>query len=359
MNRIEGLKERLKAENLDAILLLNDSNIRYISGFTGSDSYVVISKDANAFITDSRYTEQAEAECKSFEIIRWGRPLLGLHETIQSHCEKQGIKKLAFERDHVNYGMYEKLSKALPEVELVPTSNLVEDLRGIKDEEEIACMRKAAAIADAAFTEILKYIKPGVSEMDIERELQYLIKKLGAEDVGFPSIIASGKNSSLPHAIPGQKKIELGDFVTLDFGATYKGYRSDMTRTIIVGAANDKQKEIYDIVKMAQELASKAIKAGVNCKVPDTAARDHISNAGYGQNFGHGLGHGVGLDIHEEPYLSPAAEKCLEKGNVVTVEPGIYLPNWGGVRIEDTVVVLEDGIEVLTKSSKELICISC
>ena len=358
MNRIERLREKLKAEKLDGILLLNDSNIRYMSNYTGSDAYAIITEQTSALITDSRYTEQAEEECKFFEVIRWGKPLMGLHETIKDVCTKSGIKKMAFERQHVTFEMYEKLSKALPEVELIPTSGLVEDLRSIKDEEEIGCIRKAAKFADEAFVEILKYIKPGVSEKDIERELQYLIKKQGADDVGFPSIVASGKRSSLPHAIPSDKKIEYGDFVTLDFGAMYKGYRSDMTRTIIVGAADDKQREIYEILKAAQVAASKAIKAGVPCKVADASARDYIINAGYGDNFGHGLGHGVGLDIHEEPYLSHSSEKTLEAGNIVTVEPGIYLPNWGGVRIEDTVVVCENGIEVMTNSSKELIVIS-
>lgn len=357
MNKINRLREKLKAEKLDGILLLNDSNIRYMSDYSGSDAYVIITDHSSALITDSRYTEQAEEECKSFEIIRWGKPLLGLQETIQDICTKNGIKKMAFESQHITFEVYDKMVKALPEVLLIPTSGLVEDLRSIKTEEEIQCIRKAAQFADDAFTEILKYIRPGVSEKDVERELQYLIKKQGADDIAFSSIVASGKRSSLPHAIPSDKKIANGDFVTLDFGAMYKGYRSDMTRTIIMGAADDKQKEIYEIVKAAQATASKAIKAGTPCKVADAGARDYITNAGYGDYFGHGLGHGVGLDIHEEPYLSHASEKVLEAGNIVTVEPGIYLPNWGGVRIEDTVVVCENGIEVLTRSSKELIVV--
>jgi Xaa-Pro aminopeptidase len=357
MNRIERLKEKLKVEKLDGIFLMNDSNIRYISGFTGSDSYVLVSEQVNAFITDSRYTEQAGDECKDFEVIRHGKPMLGMQETIKEICTKYGIKRLAFEKEHVTYVMHEKLVKELPEIELIPTSEIVEQLRGVKDEEEIAYIRKAAQIADQAFVDILKYIKPGVTEKDIERELQYLIKKQGADDIGFPSIVASGKRTSLPHAIPCDKKIENGDFVTLDFGAMYKGYRSDMTRTVVVGEANDKQREIYEIVKAAQAAASNAIKEGVPCKVVDASARDFISNAGYGDCFGHGLGHGLGLDIHEEPYSSPSSEKVLELRNVVTVEPGIYLQNWGGVRIEDTVVVGENGIEVLTKTSKELITI--
>lgn len=358
MNRIERLRKRLKEEKLDGIFLLNDSNIRYISNFTGSDSYVIITEKTSNFITDSRYTEQAEDECKLFEVIRWGNPLLGLQETIQDICTKNGIKKMAFESQHVTFEMYEKLLKALPEVELKPTSGIVENLRSIKDEEEIEFTRKAARFADEAFIEILKYIRPGVSEKDVERELQYLIKKQGADDIAFASIVASGRRSSLPHAIPCDKIIEYGDFVTLDFGAMYKGYRSDMTRTVIVGAVDDKQREIYEIVKAAQEAASKTIKAGVPCKAADASARDYIINAGYGDYFGHGLGHGVGLDIHEEPYLSRASEKILEVGNIVTIEPGVYLSNWGGVRIEDTVVVCENGIEVVTNSSKELIIIN-
>lgn len=357
MNRIERLNQRLKEEKLDAIFLLNDSNIRYISGFTGSDSYVIVAEGLNAFITDSRYTEQAEEECKAFEVIRHRKPALSLEETIQNLCTKQGIKRMAFEREHMNYGMYVQLVKALPEVELVANTELVERLRSIKDEVEIDCIRKAAEIADQAFTEILEYIKPGVTEKDVERELQYLIKKLGADDIGFPIIVASGKRSSLPHAIPADKSIEKGDFVTLDFGAMYRGYRSDMTRTVVVGEADDKQKEIYAIVKAAQAAASDAIKAGMSCKAIDACARDYITKAGYGEHFGHGLGHGVGLDIHEEPYFSVNSESTLDAGNIMTVEPGIYLPNWGGVRIEDTVVVGENGIEVLTKSSKELIVI--
>lgn len=355
MKRIDRLVKRVKGENLDGILLICDTNIRYITGFTGSDSYVVISETSKGFITDSRYTEQAEAECEGFEIIRWRSPAPGLTETIQSTCDRYGIKRLGFEKNKVTFELYEKLSNDLKGIVLVPTGGLVEGIRYVKDEFEAECIRNAAKIADEAFSEILKYIKVGATEKDIERELQYLIKKKGADDIGFPTIVASGKNSSLPHAIPSDKEIENGDFVTMDFGAMYKGYRSDMTRTIVVGEADDKQRLIYSIVKAAQEKGEKAIKAGVSGSVPDDHARGHIRDAGYGDYFGHGLGHGVGLDIHEEPFMSSSCEKILEEGNIITVEPGIYLPDWGGVRIEDTVLVKADGIEILTRSSKELI----
>ncbi|HYE81795.1 MAG TPA: Xaa-Pro peptidase family protein [Clostridia bacterium] len=355
MCRVQKLVETLRAKELDGILLLKDSNIRYISGFTGSESYVVISTKTRTFITDSRYTEQAESECDGFEVVRWRSPMLGLVETIQKVCKANGVKVLGFEQDKVTYELYEKLAKGLPGVKLVPTSGLVEGIRYVKDEAEIECIRTAAKIADEAFEELLKHIKAGTTEKDTERELQYLIKKKGADDIGFPIIVASGKRGSLPHAIPSDKEIEKGDFITFDFGAMYKGYRSDATRTVVFGKADEKQKEIYNIVKMAQVEGEKAIKAGVSGKVPDDCARSYIKNAGYGDFFGHGLGHGVGLDIHEEPFMSSSCERILEAGNVITVEPGIYLPDWGGVRIEDTVLVKADGIEILTKFPKELI----
>lgn len=355
MTRIKSVLERLDNEKLDGILLINNSNIRYVSGYTGADAFVVISARGCAFITDPRYTEQAERECFGFEIVNHRQPNLNVIGAIKQVCEAQGINKLGFEREHVSYDLYEKLTKEMSKVEIVATSGIVENIRGIKDEEEIGSIKKAAEIADAAFVEILKFIKVGVSEKEIERELQYFIKKQGAEDIAFASIIASGKNSSLPHANPSDKLVENGDFVTLDFGAIYNGYRSDMTRTVVVGKPSEKQLEIYEVVKGAQEAACNFVKARVLGKAADSCARDHITKAGYGDNFGHGLGHGVGLDIHEMPSLSTGSTSILEAGNIVTIEPGVYLPNWGGVRIEDTVLVTEDGIEILTKSSKELI----
>jgi Xaa-Pro aminopeptidase len=358
MNRIKSAIEGLKTEGLDGIFLIKDSNIRYLSGYTGADAYVILSPNGCALITDSRYTEQAQTECTSeFEVIRWRSPAPGLPETIKALCSKYGIKRLGFEKASVTYDIYEKLTKELSDIELVATSGIVESIRYVKDQSEIENLRKAAQIADEAFTEILNYIKVGVSEKDIERELQYLIKKKGADNLAFPIIIASGKNSSLPHAIPSEKLIESGDFITLDFGAMYKGYRSDMTRTIVMVQPSEKQKEIYNLVYAAQELGLQAVKADVLGSTPDTCARGCITEAGYGTNFAHGLGHGVGLDIHEEPFLSQNCVRILKEGNVVTVEPGVYLPGWGGVRIEDTVLVTKEGIEILTKSSKELIII--
>ncbi|MFZ5353658.1 MAG: M24 family metallopeptidase [Bacillota bacterium] len=355
MSRIKKLLELLKGKDIDGMLLIKDSNIRYLSGYTGTDSYIIISEKGNSFITDARYTEQAEAECPDFEVVRWKAPALGLTETFNVICSRHGIKKLAFEKDKVTFDLYEKLKSDLENVELIPTIGIVEGIRYVKVQAEVEHIKKAAAIADEAFNEILGYIKPGVSEKYIANELQYIIKKKGADDIAFSCIIASGKNSSLPHAIPSDKLIEQGDFVTLDFGAKYKGYRSDMTRTVVVGKADDKQKEIYNIVKAAQELGVKAVKAGISGKAPDDQARNLITAAGYGPYFGHGLGHGLGLEIHEEPFLNPSCTSILQPGNTLTIEPGIYIPGWGGVRIEDTVAVTDNGAEILTKSSKELI----
>ncbi|MDI3480597.1 MAG: Xaa-Pro aminopeptidase [Tepidanaerobacteraceae bacterium] len=358
MKRQDTLLASIEKANLDGILLVKDSNIRYISGFTGSESYVVVSKRGKAFITDSRYTEQAEQECPGFEVVRWRSPFPELEETIKKVCERFGIKRLGFEKDVVTYERYEKFRDGFgDDIELVPTSGLVEELRYVKDSSEIECIRKAAQIADSAFEELLKSIKPGITEKDIEIELQYLIKKKGATDIGFPTIVASGARGSLPHAVPSDRRIECGDFITIDFGALYNGYRSDCTRTFAVGRADERQRYIYNIVKRAQQIGIESLRPRVCGKEPDKNARSIIEEAGFGENFGHGLGHGVGLEIHEQPFMSSKCDKIIQPGNVVTVEPGIYIPGWGGVRIEDTVLVTENGPEILTKITKDLIVI--
>lgn len=357
MQRLEKLIDRMEQEDLDGLLLVKDANIRYISGFTGSESYVVISKNGNVFITDSRYTEQAEQECKGFEIVKWKSPNLDLPEAIKMVCGKYNIKKLGFEKNFISVDLYERLTSALGDIKLIGTAGTVEDIRQVKDKEEIEYIKRAAEITDRAFAEILEYIKQGVTEKDIERELSYLIKKNGADDIGFPLIIASGKNGSKPHAVPSDKPVEVGDFVTMDIGSLYKGYRSDMTRTVVVGKADERQKYIYDIVKRSQEEAVKTVKSGVECARVDRVARDVIEHEGIKEIFEYGIGHGVGLEIHEGPSMSSTSSSVLQAGNIVTVEPGIYIPGWGGVRIEDTVAVTRDGCEILTKSPKQLIAV--
>ncbi|NLF79964.1 MAG: aminopeptidase P family protein, partial [Clostridia bacterium] len=240
--------------------------------------------------------------------------------------------------------------------ELMPTSDIAEALRYVKEEREISLMRQACAATDRVFAEICAYIKPGITEKDLARELLYCIMKQGC-DASFPSIVAAGPNGSLPHAIPSDRRIKEHEFITMDFGCAYAGYHADMTRTVIIGRPNAKQKEIYGIVLAAKQRAEALIHAGLSGREVDAAARDYIAEKGYGGNFGHGLGHGVGLDIHESPRLNQSSEQILRSGCLVTIEPGIYLPGWGGLRIEDTVLVTDNGHENLFTSERELICL--
>lgn len=354
MSRLKKLLEKLKIENLETLLVSNEKNVSYISGFTGDSSILLVSEKGKYLITDFRYIEQAEVECPEFEIIKYDRSLGFREQLVNKLVQNIGVQRMCFEQDEVNFTGYEYMVEHI-DVELIPTKEIVEDLRYIKDAEEIECTKKAAQIADQAFSKILDFIKPGLTEKEVATELEYYMKKAGADGIAFETILLSGVKTSLPHGKPSDKKIEEGDFITLDFGALYNGYRSDMTRTIVVGKINQEQEKIYNIVKEAQEKALNSIRAGVMGSATDKIARDIIGNEGYRDNFGHGLGHGVGLVIHEEPFMGPTCTRELKENCVVTVEPGIYIPNWGGVRIEDTVVVTKDGCEILTKSSKELI----
>lgn len=343
-------KQLLTQLNADALLSCKPENRRYFSGFTGTSGYVLIMPEAQWFITDFRYTEQAKAQCPDFEIQ--------LHNTerpLEAILKEAGLKTLAFEDQYVTYHFYKNLADKLPELTLIPAGAELEALRLVKQDWEIEKIAKAARIADQAFEHILGYIRPGVSEREVALELEIYMKKLGASGLSFETIVASGVRSAMPHGVASDKLIEEGDFLTLDFGCVYEGYCSDMTRTLVVGTASEKQKEIYGVVLEAQEQALAAIREGINGVDVDKIARDVISSRGYGDYFGHGLGHGVGLEIHEEPRLSPTGVKTLMENMVVTDEPGIYLPGFGGVRIEDLVVVKKDGCEVLSRAPKHLI----
>ncbi len=265
-----------------------------------------------------------------------------------------GVVQVGFEGDFLTFDGYQELSNDLQSVNLVPVQ--LDALRMMKDETEIVSIKRAVEIADNAFSQILSFIKPGMSEQEVALELEYYMRKLGAEKPAFDTIMASGKRGALPHGRASEKLIEIGDFVTMDFGAVYKGYHSDITRTICMGKATEKQQDIYKIVLAAQLAGVQAVAPGKVGKEVDAISRNVIVDAGFGEFFGHGLGHGLGLNIHEEPRLSPAnIHTVLKKNMVVTVEPGIYLPDWGGVRIEDTVLVNDEGCLILTASSKQLI----
>lgn len=353
-NRIEKLTTALKPIGAAAMLLHSPENIRYFSGFTG-EGCVFIASGVQAVLTDSRYTEQAMRQAPGFAVMELAMDKFT--GTIAGLAGDNGIKTIGYEDDWLQVSQYNKLAGALSGIVLVPTGALCIKIRSVKDSSEIQCLKKACDITDQAFKYALTIAKPGISEIELSVELKYYIAKKFKSQPSFEFIVAAGENGSMPHAIPSDRLIKQGDMVTLDFGAEYCGYKADMTRTFSVGEPSAKMKEIYAIVQEAQIRASRALGPGVDCKVVDAVARDYIRDCGYGSNFGHGLGHGVGLMIHEQPVLNAKSEAVLAPGMAVTVEPGIYLPGIGGVRIEDTCIITETGWESLFVSDKNLIII--
>ena len=348
--RLKIFRKKLKKEIIetDGFLVTNLKNIYYLSGFNGEGT-VLITKDIGYLFTDSRYTEQAKKESPEFKIItdkpkKRNARLLSLEEII----EKDKIKKIAFEGKNISYANFKKYSDRFQNIEFIPTEDFVEQTRMVKDREEIIKIKKAAQITTESLKEIFEMIEPGVRELDIATELAYTMRKKGAQKEAFESIVVSGERSSLPHGKPSEKKISEGELITIDAGANYQNYNSDITRTIVLGEENEKQKEIFSIILEAQEETLKSLKPGLKCSEVDSIARNLIEKKGYGKYFGHSLGHGVGLDIHELPRVSFNDETVLLPGMVITIEPGIYLPEIGGVRIEDTVLITEEGYEILT-----------
>ncbi|MDF2941770.1 MAG: yqhT [Herbinix sp.] len=353
MDNFKRVQEVLQKLSIGAVLISNGDNMRYVSGFAGATGYLYISEKSHAVITDFRYTIQAENEAEGYEIITIGNG--GYEEAINDMLRTEGITSLGFEAEDMLYASYNKLKEKLIVKELIPLGHEITSMRKIKTPKELEFIKKAEAIGDQVFTEILTFIKVGMTELEIAARIEYLLKLNGAQASSFPAIVASGINSSMPHAVPTQKKIETGDFLTMDFGCVYEGYCSDMTRTIVIGKASEKQKDVYNTVLKAQMAALEFLKAGYQGKEVDKVARDIIYNAGYEGCFGHGLGHSVGLHIHENPRLSPLEEEIILAGMTETVEPGIYIKGFGGVRIEDLVVVTENGCENFTFSDKKLI----
>ena len=349
--RLKNLYKKLDAEEIDAVIIYKAANVFYFSGFRGDSTILLIGKNFCKLITDARYTEQAKLQTKNFEIVEQTE---GLFKKLIEEIKSFGVKKFGFEGRVLTFDEYNNLKENLPNVEFKSVE--FDSLRQIKDAQEISNIRRACEIADKAFTEILNFIKPNVTEIAVAAELEYLMKKLGAEKVSFDTIVASGVRGSLPHAVPTDKKILSGEFVTMDFGAKFNGYCSDMTRTICIGKATDKQKKIYNAVLNAQLHGLQFIRKGTSGKSVDAAVRENLTRAGLEKYFTHGLGHSLGIEIHEEPRLSKLS-KCesLEPNMIVTDEPGIYIAGIGGLRIEDTVLVTEGDAETLTKSPKNLI----
>ena len=348
--RLTNLHQLMEKHNLGGIIITKPENRRYFSGFTGSAGLLLVNRQSQKLITDFRYIEQAKQQAPLYQIVRHKASIL---DTLAENANKLGKVRIGFESDFVTWEIHRNLVNCLPNAELIPIQ--IDALRMIKDDNELTLLRKAVEIADSAFNQILSIIKPGVTELEIASELEYQMRKLGSAKPAFDTIVASGARGALPHGLASTKVIETGDFITIDFGAVYQGYYSDMTRTVVVGKATAKQREIYNIVLTAQLAGIKAVKTGKSGKDVDAVSRQIISDAGYGEYFGHGLGHGVGLVIHEDPRLSPSSNSILAEGMIVSVEPGIYLPDWGGVRIEDLVVVSATGCTILTTSGKDLI----
>lgn len=351
MQRVKNVQDKLSKYNIDALLVTNMFNVRYLANFTGTTGLVVITKDEAYFVTDFRYTEQAAEEAKGFTIVKNEGPIF---EEVAKIVQEDKIENLGFEQENITYAVYKQINDIIP-CELVPVTGLVEKLREVKTEDEINIIKEAINITEKAYDYILGFVKPGKTEIEVANELDFYMRNEGATSVSFDTIVASGVRSAMPHGVASDKVIEEGDMVTIDFGCYYKGYVSDMTRTFAVGDPGEQMKEIYEIVYQANKKVNEVAKAGMTGAELDAIARDYIAEKGYGPQFGHTLGHGIGLEVHEGPSLSFRNEDKLVVNNIVTNEPGIYVPGLGGVRIEDDLVIKEDGAEILMTTPKELI----
>ena len=344
----------LVGANLDALLITRDANQRYLEGYTGSECYLLASRDGRWLIADSRYSEQAGQECGTARVVPHRDPFPPYAEVIASLAKEHGLHTVGFEKATLTYAQYEAIVAELaPLASFIPTEGIVEGLRRIKREDEIGKIRRACAIADRALEALLPGIREGISELELARELERHLVHEGAEGTAFSTIAAFGARASQPHAVPSPEvRLKRGDFILLDYGALHGGYRSDTTRTFVLGAADDRQKAAYAAVLDSQLKGVEASRAGVSAREPDRVSREHLRALGYPE-FGYGVGHGVGLEIHELPFMSRKCEDTLAAGMVVTVEPGVYLPGWGGIRIEDTVLVTASGPECLTRFPKD------
>ena len=350
---MQRLLSSLALASHEAVLLLNPSNMFYISGYTGEGAVFLV-KDTGVVITDFRYTEQAEKQSPEFEVHMTEKGKV-VQDVVDALCIRFQIKEIYFESDFITVQDFEKYQSMVKGVTWKPIGSAVETLREIKDAGELALIEKACRITGESFERILPTIQEGMTEKELALALEFDMRAHGADSVAFSTIVAAGANGSLPHAVPSDYAIRRGDMITMDFGAKVGGYCADMTRTVALGEPSAEMKKVYQTVKVAQEMAQDAVKAGKSCREVDAVARDYITEQGYEGRFGHGLGHAVGIDVHESPRLNALTESTLAAGHVVTVEPGIYLPGVGGVRIENTVVVTESGCRTLTLPSRELI----
>lgn len=353
--RLKLVRKRMLENELEYFLISNQRNVYYISGLSSSNAFILLGQEDAFLITDFRYIEAAENKSGDFfNIVDFARRSLA--QVIEEILPAKAPLKIAFEARDMSYYDYQRLSNQLPsQMELEPVQGWIEDLRKIKDEAEISLIRKAQKITEKALEETMNFIELGRTEREIKQILENFLQTFGAHGLAFSTIVAAGKRGSLPHAIPSDEKIEEGDFILIDVGSKYGGYCSDMTRTFALGHLEDYKRKIYNTVLKAQTEAIKEIRAGAACKSIDKISRDIIKEAGYADYFGHGLGHSLGLEVHEEPAFSPLSKDSIEKNMLMTVEPGIYLPDSLGLRIEDLLLVTDQGFENLTEFKKELI----
>ena len=349
--RIRKLRSILHTEDLDALLVSDPLHIRYLTGFSGDSGLALIGPEKTFLITDFRYEEQARIEAPNSDLFIAKN---GFVEKMAELSPEATGHRIGFEASHLSYKAYKKLETHLSHAEWIARDGLVERLSIVKDALEIAHIREAVRIGDRVLDEIIPLLEPGITERDIAAEIDHAIRKHTAEGPSFEAIVASGPRASMPHATVSDRVFQSGDLVILDFGAVFRGYASDMTRTLAIGAPTVQQRTVYEIVLRAQEAAIAAAKAGLSCAELDRVARTIIEEACYGPQFGHSLGHGVGLGVHEQPRISSQSDQVLKPGMVITIEPGIYIPGWGGIRIEDLVVIQPDGCENLTTAPKQL-----
>ena len=348
--RIERLVERIPEFSVDAILVLDLKNIRYLTGFSGSDGALVICRDRRALLVDGRYTTQAREETSGVEVLEYREKVEGIAAAIPTDRPLE----VGFEAAVMTVETHTKLTSRLEKATLKPLPEAFRMIRAVKTEDEIEKIGTAAGIATRALASVLERIRPGTRERDIAADLEAAMIREGAEAVAFPTIVASGRNSSRPHARPGSREIQQGDALTIDYGAVYRGYHSDETCTFFAGRADSKQREIYQIVREAHDEALKAVRTGASCREIDRIARSRIEANGLGEYFSHGTGHGVGLDVHEFPRIAATSEDVLAAGMVVTVEPGVYIPGSWGIRIEDLLLVRDGAPAVLSGMQKAL-----
>lgn len=349
--RLRSVRHIMDSNHLDGMLFTGLENIRYLCGFTGSDGAFVLTEGEAFFLSDSRYWIQAEKEVRGAQIVHYKKKFEGIASLLLNHK----LKRIGFESASLTFSSHQSLQERMAgEVEFIPMEDQIKGLRASKDDHELASMRSAIDLSSKAFEHIAGILKEGSVERKIALEMEFFMKRSGAEAMGFDIIVASGKRSALPHGRASSKPIEKGDFIVIDFGSRVQGYHSDQTFTVVCGNPSSEQKKIYQIVKEAHDRAIEAIRPGIPVHAIDEAARDHIQKCGYGEYFGHGTGHGIGLAVHEEPVVNGENKGLIQEGMVFTIEPGIYIPDWGGVRIEDMVRVTHRGAEVLTYLSQEL-----